>query len=42
MAKPWEKVRNALLHNYDTTTNLASKVIFVDLIGNPLLPTCAS
>jgi len=27
MAKPREKVRNALLHNYDTATNLASKVI---------------
>jgi len=26
MAKPREKVRNGLLHNYDTATNLASKV----------------
>ena len=29
MAKPREKVRNALLHNYDTATNLASKVILI-------------
>ena len=46
MAKPREKVRNALLHNYDTATNLASKVtlgrwkihILVDDFGVHLKP----
>jgi len=35
MAKRREKVRNALLHNYDTATNLASKVTIDNSLEYP-------